>query len=339
MFDPDSKDVFIYLKFCKIHIFTSNSKSTANMKTKFTQIVFYTSIIALLFNSCSKDKEEETVPNTPGGSSNPARDSALDDYNLNYLGSAISNPGWTGSTSTCNAGSVSQASHDAVIKRINYFRRMVGLNDNCTLDTTLFAQEQETALMMSANNQLSHAPPMTWLCYTSMGADGAASSNIALGYNSSNAISAFIRDDGSGNQDVGHRRWILHSKKNKFSYGSTSNAMALYVFSSFSNPSVPAFIAYPPNDYIPQSLIPGRWSFGIPSANFSAATVTMTGPSGAVALNVVSSTASYGDKTIVWEPTGIDLSNVNDVEYTITVSGITGAAQTTYTYTTTIFKP
>lgn len=322
-----------------IIIFTSFSKSNSFMKAHFCKIVFFAGIITLFLNSCSKDKEDEAVPNTPGTSTNPARDSALADYNLNYLGSVISNPGWTGSTSTCDAGSVSQASHEAVIKRINYFRRMVGLNDNCTLDTTLFAQEQETALMMSANNQLSHSPPNTWLCYTSSGASGAASSNIALGYNSSTAIWAFIRDDGSGNQDVGHRRWILHSRKEKFSYGSTSNAMALYVFATGANTQIPSFIAFPPNDYIPQTLVPARWSFGIPLANFSSATVTMTGPSGTVPLNIVSSTASYGDKTIVWEPSGIDLTNASDVAYTITVSGISGAAETTYTYTTTIFKP
>jgi uncharacterized protein YkwD len=309
------------------------------MKTDFIRIIIYTICAGTLFYSCSKDKDTEPTPNNPGTGSNPARDSALMDYNLNYLGSAISNPGWTGSTSTCTAGSVSQASHDAVINRINYFRRMVGLNDNCTLDTTLFAQEQETALMMSANNQLSHSPPNTWLCYTSSGASGAASSNIALGYNSSAAISAFIRDNGSGNQDVGHRRWILHSRKEKFSYGSTSNAMALYVFASGSNTVIPEYIAFPPDGYIPQTLVPGRWSFGIPLANFSAATVTMTGPSGTVPLTIVSSTASYGDKTIVWEPTGIDLTNTNDVTYTITVSGITGALQTSYTYSSKIFKP
>lgn len=294
-------------------------------------------ITIALFNSCSKDDSADTTPS--GSTSNPARDSALNDYTTNYLGSAISNPGWTGTTSTCDAGTVSQASHDAVIKRINYFRRMVDLNDNCTLNTSLFAQEQETALMMTANNQLSHTPPTTWSCYTASGATGAGSSNIALGYNSSTAIWAFINDNGTGNEAVGHRRWILHSTKQVFSYGSTSNAMALHVFAAGSNTTIPAYIAYPPNGYIPQSLMSARWSFGIPGANFSAATVSMTGPSGAVPVTVISSTATYGDKTIVWEPTGIDVSNTNDVSYTVTVSGITGAVQTSYTYTCKIFKP
>jgi hypothetical protein len=62
-----------------------------------------------------------------------AREIALEDYNTNYLGSAVSDPGWTGSTVTCNAGTLPQTTHDKVIQRINYFRRMVGLNDNTTL--------------------------------------------------------------------------------------------------------------------------------------------------------------------------------------------------------------
>lgn len=304
-------------------------------------IVIFTFFIAgiLTFYSCSKD--DSTEPTGSGGTqSNPERDAALNDYTTNYLGSAVSSTGWTGSTAACNAGAVSQATHDAVIKRINYFRRMVGLNDHCTLDSTLFSQEQETALIMSANNALNHNPPNTWLCWTQAAADGAGSSNLALGSHSSGAITAFINDFGAGNQVVGHRRWILHSRKQTFSYGSTNNAMALHVFRSDTNSIVPDYIAYPPKGYVPQTLVFGRWSFGIPSADFSAATVTMTGPSGNVPLTVVSrSDNGYGDNTLVWEPIGINVSGTSDVNYTVSVSGISGAALSSYAYTVTIFKP
>jgi hypothetical protein len=313
------------------------------MKTKLLLILFLMSIIALMLNSCSKDDNSDSATPT----TNPpmsARDSALQDYNTNYLGSAVTNPDWTGSTATCTAGTVSASASAAVIKRINYFRRLVGLNDDCTLDTSYNVQEQEAALMMSANNSLNHNPPTTWLCYTTAGHDGAASSNLASGTNTSGSITAFINDGGTGNYFVGHRRWILQGSKQKFSFGSTSNAMALYVFANGSNTHIPAFIAYPPKGYIPQTLInqTSRWSFSIPSAIFSGATVTMTGPSGNVPLTVVStSNNGYGDNTIVWEPTiaSADLTSTSDVNFTITVSGVAGAAQTTYTYTTTIFKP
>lgn len=298
------------------------------------------SLLLFFFHSCKKD--ETTTPATTGGTvSNPARQAALDDYNINYLGSSVSSTGWTGSVSTCTAGRCSQATAVAVIKRINYFRRMVGLNSQCQLDTSLYQQEQEAALLQSANNALSHTPPTSWTCYTSLGSTGCASSNLALGYTSTSAITAFLSDDGIGNEPVGHRRWILHSRKQTFSFGSTSNAMALYVLRNDTNSIVPSFIAYPPNGYMPRTLVPNRWSFSIPGANFSAATVSMTGPGGAVIpVTIISSTANgYGDNTMVWTATGINTSSDSDVSYTVTVNSVASASQTSYSYTTSVFKP
>ena len=269
-----------------------------------------------------------------------SRETALEDYNTNYLGSEVSDPGWTGSTETCNAGTLPQATHDKVIKRINYFRRMVGLNDNTTLDPSKYGMYQDAALMMKANNALNHTPPDTWICYTQNGYSGASTSNLALGAHASNAVTLFINDPGASNTSVGHRRWILHSAKTQFSYGSTNSSMSLGVIGvAGGNTKIPAFIAYPPNGYIPQTLTFPRWSFGISGANFTAATVTMTGDSGNIPVTIISAGGSYGDKTIVWEPQGIVTNSNADVSYTVTVSGITGAAQTSYTYTSIIFKP
>jgi hypothetical protein len=287
---------------------------------------------ALAIYGCKK----EVIP-TPELTS---RETALEDYNTNYLGSEVSDPGWTGSTETCNAGTLPQATHDKVIKRINYFRRMVGLNDNTTLDPSKYGMYQDAALMMKANSALNHTPPDTWICYTQNGYSGASTSNLALGAHASNAVTLFINDPGASNTSVGHRRWILHSAKTQFSYGSTNSSMSLGVIGvAGGNTKIPAFIAYPPNGYIPQTLTFPRWSFGIAGADFSAATVTMTGDSGNIPVTIISAGGNYGDKTIVWEPQGIVTNSNADVSYTVTVSGIAGAAQTSYTYTSIIFKP
>lgn len=287
---------------------------------------------ALAIYGCKK----EVIP-TPELTS---RETALEDYNTNYLGSEVSDPGWTGSTETCNAGTLPQATHDKVIKRINYFRRMVGLNDNTTLDPSKYGMYQDAALMMKANSALNHTPPDTWICYTQNGYSGASTSNLALGVHASNAVTLFINDPGASNTSVGHRRWILHSAKTQFSYGSTNSSMSLGVIGvAGGNTKIPAFIAYPPNGYIPQTLTFPRWSFGIAGADFSAATVTMTGDSGNIPVTIISAGGNYGDKTIVWEPQGIVTNSNADVSYTVTVSGIAGAAQTSYTYTSIIFKP
>lgn len=287
----------------------------------------------LLFYSCKKKDDAPELND---------RDAAIEDYKNNYLGSSVTDPGWTGKTAGCDAGTAPQATHDMVIKRINYFRRMVGLNDNTTLDASKFPMYQQAALIMKANSQLSHTPPNTWTCWTQSGFDGAQTSNLSLGNHSVNSITSFMMDNGTNNKPAGHRRWILHSAKTQFSYGTTDASMSLgCIGTAGGNTKIPEFIAYPPKGYIPQALVFQRWSFGLPGADFSNATVTMKGPVGAVALTVVSKTDNgYGDNTIVWEPTGIVVNSAADMVYTVTISGIGGAAKnSSYTYSTTIIKP
>ena len=115
--------------------------------------------------------------------------------------------------------------------------------------------------------------------------------------------------------------------------------MAVYVFGSGGNTTIPQYIAYPPKGYVPQQLVYGRWSFSIPGADFSSASVAMTGPSGNVPLTVNSVVNGYGDNTIVWEPTGINLSSASDVTYTVTINGIGGATSTSYTYNVIVIQP
>ncbi len=293
-------------------------------------ILLLTSTAGLL-NSCKKKDDSVSLTD---------RETAIADYKNNYLGSAVLNVGWTGNTTGCNAGIAPQATNDMVIKRINYFRKLVGLNDNITLDASKFPMYQEAALMMKANNQLSHTPPNTWTCWTQSGSDGAKTSNLSLGSHSVNAITTFMMDFGTGNNACGHRRWILHSAKTQFSYGTTDVSMSLgCIGTAGGNIKIPPFIAYPPSGYIPSALTFARWTFGIPGADFSNATVIMTGPLGAITLAVISKTDNgYGDNTIVWEPTGIVTNSSADMVYTVTVSGIVNAPKTTYTYTTTLIK-
>ncbi|MDG2028362.1 MAG: hypothetical protein P8J50_14735 [Acidimicrobiales bacterium] len=65
-------------------------------------------------------------------------------------------------------------------------------------------------MMMSAEGNLSHTPGGGWACYNATGAATAAVSNLALGVNGINAIDAYVRDPGSNNHAVGHRRTVLY---------------------------------------------------------------------------------------------------------------------------------
>ena len=270
------------------------------------------------------------------------RATARQDYINNYTGSSftVGDMAWTGNIASCNAGTISSTVINKVAQRINYFRRMVGVEASVILENTRNGKCQNAALMMQANNALDHYPPNHWKCYSSDGSEAAGASNLGWYL----TIDNFIEDYGSSNTHVAHRRYVLHSKAKIFGCGLVPTAQALWVLGNEGNPSIyNQFIAYPPNGYIPKNLVYPRWSFSIPNVNsltaFTTATVTMTGPNGNVPLTVINRNESWADPTIVWEPTGIDNTNSQDVQYTVTVSGIIGAPQSSYTYTTTLFCP
>ena len=289
----------------------------------------------------------------PGSGPNKAlsepwnRTAIVADYYQNYLGSAVSNAqlGWTGSVTACIPGSISQLAQDRTLQRINYYRRLVGLPDNTTFDAGRNAATQATALMMVANNALSHAPPASWLCYTALGATGAGSSNLGLGSHSSQAVKQYIDDGGAGNTAVGHRRWILYSRAGSFGHGNVVGstygfADALWVFNTpVTPPFVPPYVAFPPAGYVPRTLIPPRWSFSLPDANFSAASVAVQNQQGtALSITKHALAANYGDNTLVWDlNTAADLTWTGsaDKSFRVTVSGVSlnGVTQPPYSYT------
>jgi len=274
------------------------------------------------------------------------RTAIINDYNTNFLGSALTTTeqNWTGSVAGCVAGTVSALTQTRVLQRINYYRRLVGVSDNTTHDNTRNVQTQQAALMMKANNALSHTPPNTWICYTADGYEGANKSNLALGAFGTGAIKLYVDDPGIGNYAAGHRRWILYSRSLTFGHGSTDNSNALWIFNTFATTSIyNNFIAFPAQGYMPRGIIPPRWSFGIPNANFSSSTVQildeLNNPITGVVLRTVAN--GYGDNTLVWDMPASVLSwtGVEDKVFKVTVSGITGAAASSYTYNVVAIAP
>ncbi len=307
-------------------------------------------LIAIIYSGCSKDE---------GGTSSTTlspREQAAKDYKDMYLATIVSDAelAWTGNSANCAEGSISKVAYDRSLLRLNYFRKICGLSYDLVWNSAWHSDCQKAALMMTANNSLSHFPPSTWKCYSTEGYNAAGISNIAWGsgsYHSSACIAGWVEDDGSNNAAAGHRRWILFSRAKEYGLGSTSNAAVLHCIEHTTDPlpsSTPAYIAYPPA-FIPQDLVYARWSLGIPNpisfysgVDFSAATVKMTDKSGAdISLNIVSkSDNGYGDQTIVWEPQGIQTNSNADVKYHVVIDNVTlnGVAKK-YEYDVTVFKP
>lgn len=267
---------------------------------------------------------------------------AIREYNSSYLGSTVINSGWTGSVSGCKPGSTSAEANEKTLMRVNYFRALVGLPP-VSFDSSTNVYTQNAALMMKANNTLSHNPPTTWTCYTNEGAVGAAKSNLAT-IHSSAAVTGYIHDDGAHNFSVGHRRWIFYSKLQTIGSGNTDTTNALWVIGNFlsSYPSnLPQFIAYPPKGYIPRQLVFPRWSFSIPDANFSNANISMTGPDGkSIALTKENYAVGCGDNTIVWVPSGINTQSKEDQKYTVNISNVIVKGENkSYNYEVIIMDP
>ncbi len=228
-----------------------------------------------------------------------------------------------------------------MIQRINYFRRQVGFTEQITLDTSKSASSQDCSLMMKANNQLNHFPPTTWSCYTAAGAGAASSSNLSLGSHSTASLTGQMQDNGVNNTAAGHRRWILYSGLQTVGHGSTDASSNLYVIHNYGNPkapSTPEFISWPPKGYVLKNLVFPRWSFSIPNADLSNATVTMTSNSNDIMLSKEPYQNGYGDNTVVWVPQ--ITSSTTDTKYTVTVGNvIVGGEIKSYTYNVISINP
>ncbi len=289
------------------------------------------------------------LPRVPQARAGVTRAAAVARYHSEYLAQSQVPLGWTGNVNGCLAGSTSLAHQQAVIARINYYRALTGL-PAATLDTAA-GDLQAAALLMSANASLSHAPPPSWLCYSLSAVAGAASANLALGAYGVAAVDLYMDDSGAGNAAVGHRRWLLYPPRASFASGDTEGgsgafaANALGVFgATTTRPATPEGVAWPPAGYVPYQNLPwrsGRWSLSYPGADFSTATVSVTGPGGALPVTREAIANGYGDNTIVFVPSGVSYAApAADTAYRVTVSGIGGSGvPATIAYTVIAIDP
>ncbi|WP_299455154.1 CAP domain-containing protein [uncultured Microscilla sp.] len=304
--------------------------------------------VIVLQTSCAKidevspDNTGTDTTATAGGTAQ--KDAILKLYNEEYVPSILTEIGWSGNVSNCNAGITPTNTQNKVLQRLNFYRKLVGLPGNVVLNAEKSNKCQQAALMSRANNSLSHSPPTTWSCYTADGREASGKSNLSLGSAGSRAVDAYIRDAGSGNYFVGHRRWILYPKLQEVGTGDTDRSNALWVIGDIGPVplNMPDFVAYPPKGFMPQDLVYPRWSFSIPSADFSNAKVTMTDASG----NTVNLTqeklnnGGFGDRTMVWVPENINITSADDVTYKVNITGVKLVSGETkdFSYEVTIFK-
>jgi hypothetical protein len=282
--------------------------------------------VLLFITAC---KKEETIVTTVETTQTAAqlRQRAIDDY-VNYYLTSATDWAWTGDATTCSPGVVSAAVHDKVIKRINFYRRIVGLPTNCVLTTLLNEKAQKSALMMQANLRSEGSPNPTWSCYNTDANMAWTNALRTNGYNASDAIDALIIDEQDQTGALLDRRWLLFSRAKTFGHGSASSFAAIYAKHNFNNPPstlpLPEFVAYPPKGYIASDLFYPNllWSFSIPDADFRTAAVTVKN-----ADNIAIQTTKYpvldleADNTLVFRPK-ITYALTKDTKFSVTVANV-----------------
>jgi len=265
--------------------------------------------------------------------------------------------GWTGSTSGCRLGTESAASRLATLNAVNVIRAMN------QLDGVRFASAWNTpalrnSLMMQARNQITHYPSRSGACWSSSGASAAARSNLYLGSGFSGslnyatgarAIVGYMDDPGPSNIVAGHRRWIMEPSITAMGTGSTTQANTLTVMGS-NGPVIskynaaPSWMEWPSAGWFPKQLDPeGLWSLSSsdPGADFRAAKVTVRNGSGTkLSVTKYPVADGYGPNTMTWKVKGVTLPKGTSARrYVVTVTGIRGAAATSYSYTVKMFDP
>jgi len=279
------------------------------------------------------------------------------------VGNGCNEDGLPSDVSSCYAGALSQAEKDAALDHVNFIRGLHGLAP-VTYAPEADVKAQEAALMMAANSDLDHTPPQSWHCWTQAGSDGAGDANLHIAWSFSGSsmsppadvITGWLIDDNV--TSLGHRRWIIDPFLAKIAYGAVKGeplASSQYPYAQgstlivqhseqqdLSNSAV-EYIAYPVGDY-PAYLVDTDWylSFSVlanknswwqnKNVDFSNASVTVTGPDGAMTVtNVADDNTGYGmPNALQWRVPDLH----TDVEYTVDITGVGGTApQSAYSYT------
>ncbi len=288
------------------------------------------------------------------------REESSDFFKEFYLVSA-SNPevdiNWSGDYRTCNEGTTDPGFREGVLRRINYFRAMAGVPADVVFNEEFNAKSQKAALMMSSNDDLSHDPPLTWSCFSDEGAEAAGNANLVLGQAGQEGIQLFIKDSGSGNAFVGHRRWVLHPQTTTMGTGDVPGndstfrpAQALWVIDIdtifAARPETrEEFVSWPPPGFVPYQTVFGRWSFSFAGADFTETEVTMSSNSKAVSVDIEPQQQGFGENTIVWIPLRMsdrdDWPKPNaDEKFTVNINNVLiNGEERNFTYDVTIFDP
>lgn len=131
-------------------------------------------------------------------------------------------------------GSLAPETQQNALNILNFYRYIAGLPADVQLKDEYIDSAQAAALVLAANNTLSHYPAhpegMSDELYD-LGYAGAGSSNIAVGFENLSRATAegWMNDSDQANIDkAGHRRWVLYPRLKYVGFGEAGKYMAMY---------------------------------------------------------------------------------------------------------------
>lgn len=261
---------------------------------------------------------------------NSSRESVASAYTTWFRPTLDVPVGFTGDVDSCVAGGSSSENKKATLSALNYMRAMLDLAP-VVENRALSVQAQASALIMEANQMLTHNPGRYLRCWTSTGYTGAKNGNLFLSYGNSGELTAatgpravhgYMDDPGDDNKPVGHRRWLMYPALQQVGLGDTRNANTIVVLGGKMRSPTPKarWSSWPTAGYFPWEIEPkGRWSVSYPGADFSKAKVTVSIKGKALSLVKHRVNTRYAESTLVFDVTIPRV--VEDVKVDVTITG------------------
>jgi hypothetical protein len=185
---------------------------------------------------------------------------------------------------------------------------------------------QDCALLMQANNTISHNPSTSWECYTAEAADTASSSSLSSG-GAVSSVDGYMVDPGNPTT-LGHRRWILASMLESVGFGSTGRFSCQYQPPKRPSPDAPAWVAWPPPGQVPiqswgsffSTVDETGWSIQSDTVDLNSAQVTVSSDGMDLAVTTTALNPGYGSRfAIRFNPQGWETAAGKT--YSVKVSG------------------
>lgn len=272
----------------------------------------------------------------------------------------------------CEAGRLAETEIEAVLAIVNRIRRLHGLAP-VTYAPEYADEVMESSLIIAANNEITHFPAADSVCYSEIGASGAALSNLAWSYPTDASVRPLLAPSTTDVRnwlidpdvpDLGHRRWLLDPFLREIAYGRVDAApagedplllahgAALKVQGEGPIEALersPAFVAYPFGDYPLDLFEMGwYWSFSVVAdaadfwgntdVDFSAATIRVRGPRGNLTVSDIdTSNVAVGLPNLIqWR---VDAAKAGE-NYTVEIDGVNVKGNIRrYSYTVRLVPP